>query len=382
MAELVAIRIQVMEKQFIFVSVYLPPMNTIRKRIQSVNELARSITHVRKDNPAAQILAIGDFNSPTLKWEYDDDDPGSLFCRNVNLSTAESKLVAFAAQHRLSQINSTPNGRGTFLDLCFTSSYENCKTSRADTAELIEPESTSHFAMEVLLSFQANISSDESKKTYNFIEKSNKIRAIMNSSNFGWFNEHEETQASPEQIEVKIDDIIDSWRNIRQLNTVTRIRNLPINLATHSWCKDAKYRALFSIKRRMKAKYLSNQSSDNKQELKIANEKLHLHYKTLKLRYHQKMVDNIEGDAAEFYDVMRKRNKNRAQLPIVMFLQKRQFIGTERHKAIAGHLASVFENDDYFLTETNTKLESIHGTYYSHQHHQLWQNYSEFFYFG
>lgn len=97
---------------------------------------------------------MGDFNSPALEWEYDDHQPGTLSCANINLYTAESKLDAFAAQQRLFQINPNTNERGVFLDSCFSTKFENFKVLRPTPNDLIEPESTSHYAIEVILHYK------------------------------------------------------------------------------------------------------------------------------------------------------------------------------------------------------------------------------------
>lgn len=354
-------------------------MDTINKRIMTMAELGRVIADIRKHQVFEQIIVMGDFNTPAITWSYDEDEPGTLTNSNSNITPADSKLLLLTAQHRLSQINNITNRRGTFLDLCFTSRHQNCKILRPPMEELLDIECMSHKAIELIISFDSNNRSSDDKKIYTFTEKTNKIRRIVNSTHFEWFLGDEMSTASPDEITQRISTITNKWHDILQGNCVRRMQNLPKDLNTHAWGKDKNYRRLFTLKQEAKKTYLIDQSHDNKEALKIANIK---HYNQLKINYHQKLINNTSGDASEFYSVMKNRSKANSSLPIVMYNNERQFIGSARFNAIASQLESAFTKDDTFSADSAQKIEQIYEENYDDQYIENWNEYSDSFTLG
>lgn len=221
---------------------------------------------------------MGDFNTPAIHWSYSSDEPGTLTCSNSNVSTAEAKLTALAAHHRLAQINFNPNQRNVFLDLCFTTNHENCVISRPSSDELIERESVLHNAIELSMSFNNNDARKTERNLFNFSEKGRLIKQELNNYEFKWFSEEEFGQTGVMEIHCKIDIVISDWQDILRRNTVSRVRNLPIDLSTHRWSRDATYHLLFKIKQTAKATYIKHRTVQNKEQLKTANQKLSTHY--------------------------------------------------------------------------------------------------------
>lgn len=278
---------------------------------------------------------IRDFNSPILNWVYDEHQPGTMVCSNDDMSPAESKILAFAAQQRLTQINNYRNQRGAFLDLSFTSRFDDCKIAQPSTDELIEPESVSHNAMELIINFKGAATKDIGRTLYTFTSKSKKINGILNTTQITWLTEEELSTADFNQVEKRIDEIMVKLRSIREENIVRRVKNLPPDMNTQTWCKDKRYAELFKVKKKLRAKYLVNQTEHNKDALREANINLYNHYKDLKMKFNRKMIENMTGDAEEVYHIMRNRMKSRRSLPLVMYKSNARWLLSFRSSGTA-----------------------------------------------
>lgn len=348
-----AILIYLGTKIIAFVNVYFPPIIERRSRCIMVAEIGRTIAALKRKHNIYQLIVLGDFNSPNINWEFDDENPGAMINTSTYIIIYETKLVQLAAQHRL---NSNPNQRGACF---FLSDNTNWKVLRPIQQELMDRESISHNAVEVILRVNEKNVRSKDRNIFSFSERTKKIQNIMNQAYFVWMSENEEITASNAKIDENIDHITERWRSILRENIVHRCRNLPPDISSHKWSKDAKYVKLFKIKSAAKDEYKVSQSLENKNALAKANIALSTHYKVLKDSYHRKMIQNLKGDAKEFYGVMKNRNSSRSTLPVMMYSNEQQLIGAAILKALALHLESAFAKNDYFDFNTKARLREI-----------------------
>lgn len=140
-----AILIFIDQKILAFINVYFPPGGNSRARCIMVAEIGRLIASLKRKHCIYQFFVVGDFNSPNIKWEFDDENLGAMINTTAHINTYETKLIQLSAQHQLDQLNSIPNQRGTFLDLIFTTNKTNCKVTRVSLQELMDYETQTHF---------------------------------------------------------------------------------------------------------------------------------------------------------------------------------------------------------------------------------------------
>lgn len=88
-----------------------------------LNELSGVLTTIRKEQKHDELIVLGDFNMPIIKWTYGDDDSGLLAPTLINAGRQESELIEVCAAFNLIQKNSIPNSEGRFLDLTFTAYF-------------------------------------------------------------------------------------------------------------------------------------------------------------------------------------------------------------------------------------------------------------------
>lgn len=379
LCEFQAISIKFEKRALLMFNIYCPPTYGDRARIVMVSEIGRQLAKIKSEHIYDQIILMGDFNCPNIKWEFDNENPGAMINSSSRMTTYETKTIQMAAQHRLEQINCTPNHRGTFLDLCFTTNNSNCKAVRPPLEELLDRECMNHFAVDLQLVFSSQSQRNDEKRVFTFSEKTTRIKRIMELSNFDDVTEEESNHYEIPVILNKIGATLLAWQEIIRKNTVKRCNNLPPDFSSHAWSKDAKYVRLFRIKTTAKKTFLSDQSIQNKQTLKKANEELAAHYNLLKEKYHRKMIANVKGNATEFYKLMRSRNTEKNELPLLMFMGNEQYTGISRIKAIARHLESAFCKDEYFCVDTEEKLDTIYQQFQSNRYEHLWENFSNYF---
>ncbi|XP_058444278.1 uncharacterized protein LOC131425957 [Malaya genurostris] len=120
--EQVCVKISLNDSSSLFLCVvYLPPdrirdLSLIDTHIQSIDEITS--VHMR---PSDEILIIGDFNFPGLKWIPASD--GFLYVDPLHSSfhTGITNLLDRYSLNLLRQVNHVQNENGRILDLCFSS---------------------------------------------------------------------------------------------------------------------------------------------------------------------------------------------------------------------------------------------------------------------
>lgn len=82
MLEIQATRIIFNKVSIIIINTYIPPYKSMKIMIDEFKEV---LTVIKKQYPIDQITIIGDFNMTNTIWKYDEDSPGFLIQKAINI---------------------------------------------------------------------------------------------------------------------------------------------------------------------------------------------------------------------------------------------------------------------------------------------------------
>lgn len=148
--EFVATKITRTTKSIYLINCYLPPN---RKQEKMYNEITLIVQEIRNNDSQANIILLGDFNYPSIEWEYSDEGALYLTPRDVHYSKREMKFINTIADLRLCQINHLRNSRGRYLDLVFADSYETTECFGPNMTDNFDKNSIHHNSVGINISF-------------------------------------------------------------------------------------------------------------------------------------------------------------------------------------------------------------------------------------
>lgn len=115
----IIIKILVDKSQEIFISAsYIPPLSPVEVYKAHINNCCTILSN-RSDSQ--NVIIVGDFNLPNVKWSY-DSDINQLIPYQVS-SESECEVLDTCAEFNLNQINDVYNENNRLLDLIFVDNH-------------------------------------------------------------------------------------------------------------------------------------------------------------------------------------------------------------------------------------------------------------------
>lgn len=114
-------------------------------QVQSM-ELNQILHHVSSTLHIQKVILLGDFNLPTLHWEYDYSDTSIIeeLCIKSDEFNIDNAFATSIIDKGFIQKNYISNDNGTFLDLIFINFDMEIKVHRPSGPHLIDNESNHH----------------------------------------------------------------------------------------------------------------------------------------------------------------------------------------------------------------------------------------------
>ena len=199
-------------KNFYIGAVYIPPQSIELEYF----DLTRSIDTIsNKLRDKDEILLIGDFNRPNLKFMVDEEDVNVLLPYNI-LDQCDQELINGTYGNGLHQISTIMNNSNRQLDLVFTTIHEYCYVQLTDEHETFFSDTIHHKALTIHINNLEIIK--QPMDDYEFIFDFNRanFKEINKSiSNFDWPNICSQTN---------LDSIVDNFYSI--CNSVPCVENM------------------------------------------------------------------------------------------------------------------------------------------------------------
>jgi hypothetical protein len=142
--ELLCLKLNIVKKLIYVIGLYIPPASepeVYTKYTQSVYNICSKIN--MEDN----VLILGDFNLPDVKWAH-DADVNYVIPYNVT-SSVETVCIDCLLSYGFVQLNDVPNYNNRFLDLFFTNSMNLYRVSEAPVPYIVND--INHKSMEINL---------------------------------------------------------------------------------------------------------------------------------------------------------------------------------------------------------------------------------------
>lgn len=119
-----------------------------------MKEFSSTISEIRKLCPTAELILMGDFNLPKIKWNIHPEIPGALSpTEDSQLSLVEEKFINIISKHCLHQINNTVNSDRKALDLIFVTQILNGCIIVPESTELLDRNSRHHSAVALSVTY-------------------------------------------------------------------------------------------------------------------------------------------------------------------------------------------------------------------------------------
>lgn len=160
--ELLCVKLNICKKSINVIGLYIPPNSETEVYTKYTQCLFKISSSTNIDD---NVLILGDFNLPNVKWVYDVDVNYIIPC-NVT-STVETSCIDSILSYGFIQINDVPNYIGRFLDLFFTNSINLYTVIEAPVPYIVND--INHKSMEVNLNQSELLLSNSIKN--NFISK-------------------------------------------------------------------------------------------------------------------------------------------------------------------------------------------------------------------
>lgn len=226
-----------------------------------------------------------------ILWDYEEELREFLIQISTNHTTAEDKFIRTLNNLCMYQINNTTNSQNKFLDLVFTSDYQN--TSMFAAHELLDNNSLYHSAIHIEIDIEYTDNANEIV-TKNFInvnlkQSKNISFNLITEDDVNEFHYHN----SPIMAH-KIKNITDMLYNIQFDCTSNRKTQTLENISKQPWTlNNKKYISLYHIKITAKKNYNNDPTIVNKDRLKTGHVELYLLYNSLKTKYYDDLISNV-----------------------------------------------------------------------------------------
>lgn len=157
--ELLCVKLNICKKLIYVCGVYIPP-NSEHEVYTRYTQCLFNISS--STNMSDNVLILGDFNLPKVKWVYDVDVnyaiPGNV------TSTVEISCIDSILSYGFVQINDVPNYIGRFLDLFFTNSINLYTVNEASVPYIVND--VNHKSMEINLNQSEILLSNSIKNNF------------------------------------------------------------------------------------------------------------------------------------------------------------------------------------------------------------------------
>lgn len=379
--EAVAVRIvdEKYVKNICVANFYLPPTGNRR---EMVLETERFLSCIKRKYPNDILLIVGDFNFPNILWQFNDGEIDSLSpCGRGHLKIIEKLFLDKIFNTGVSQLNSNPNGKNTFLDLVFCNFTSFITVETPDKSQWLDKESIYHRPIEIIIhEGPSNFASRDGYKLVKNI-KFKDITAILSQTNFDFMNLNE--VSSFENCNEVCSAFVDFIVKIQ--NSCTKVTKMKIStgMINHPWTRTKKFRKLHRVNRYCQRKYRNNPCPHTKAQLRFASVNLYIEYSAGKNKHYSDLITNVGGNSKLLYDAMRTKTKAMSNLPLIMIDNGEFFAGNRRYTKLMSKLMESFTDDQNPLGETNqafhNELSDIHLRLDNSNYSHLWENYEHSF---
>lgn len=178
--ELLCIKLNICMRCIYIIGLYIPPRSPSEVYTKYTNCLYNVISKLNVDD---NVLVLGDFNLPKVKWLV-DDDVNCVIPYNVT-SDVESICIDSILSFGLVQINNVPNYNETFLDLFFANSANLFMIKLAPIPYIVND--VNHKSMEINLNISEFLLSNSNINNFNYIKFYN-FRLADNDGLISYFN--------------------------------------------------------------------------------------------------------------------------------------------------------------------------------------------------
>lgn len=340
------VRILIGKSWVIVAIIYLPPG---RARRRMVNEFSTLMSKLRRAHPAEECIVVGDFNWPMATWMYDEESPGHL----TNTFTGNAELNKFCkiyATNGLMQRNSFLNANGRILDLVL-SSFD-CVVSSGCQVIGIDRSTNHHEPINVRLDLSENVQEDEitSKKNIRLYGTS---MAFRNSElqRILPVDIYTAAQGIGEPLLNSINQTISLMSDIQSKCTRKNEKRVMPSQASHPWTQNREYIQAYKHKLWARTRDRAYGTVETARALKMAYQSLYSIYNEKKARYYARIVAEDCTDMRRFFSVMRTKRKPVTNLPRLMTLNGKFFVGDSRVSAMAENMAKVFSERNSIIAK-------------------------------
>lgn len=322
------------------------------------------------------IIICGDFNLPTIRWEYDDEIPGALLPEYTDTDLDE-KFAASNAILGLYQVLPQPIDRN-HLDLVFTTDINKTLTSLPIEEEKLDKRSRYHipFLIHYLVEEEEEVYLTKNLGRIN-LKKSNKQLKREPFSKISDEDIFSEAWGDTYDATIKIDSNIKKLIKIQNDNTPT-IKVKTVWTDRHPWLNDKKYQLTKVTKRKAHNLHMLHPNEVNMTNYKKACRENQSMYHELKDKYLKKALDETKGSTGEFFKVMRG-NTNK-DVPNTMKYNGKLVQGEKRFEKLAEFLGNSFLLDPpsfgNFNEEIDENLLEFYQIHYSSENENLWDNFA------
>lgn len=283
--EVQAVRISDAEAGICLINAYVPPYRS-GERLSMFQELESVIQIVSENHPDDCVLLVGDFNMPTIEWNYDDDAPGFLSVKSHTYSRHVDFFIEVVDRNCLYQLNDIANENGNILNLILATKYDEINVTKVDESELIDKNSASHNALSVRLNIATSLDFDTTNLSRSIdLRKSTKILKQLSPPISMFFH-----STKPGIYEPLMDCFFDSIKVIEEQHTFFYEREINSSQSQHPWTRNKRYIEMYKKKRMLKNLVSTRPSADDIAKLKEISLKLNELYEDLKSEHYASII--------------------------------------------------------------------------------------------
>lgn len=341
-----------------FLNVYIPPH--ARLRIKYVNEFHRIVKLILEKYHSPNLCAIGDFNSPSIQWVNDEENPPFLI--PIFAETKHERLFLEKISNLgFFQVLNLPNSRGMMLDLVFVNMINEVTVSHVSQTELLDQNTQHHSAISITLCVSTAETDDRDTGRIQSI-KYRKSVADVEVWAKGIIDES--FSHNPESLSFSgLKRILESHTSYVKYN-VNKLQS------KHPWTNNDSYRRLYTETRDFRRKMKLNDLDDKREYERLAAA-LRNKYDLLKSKFYTDVVKSGFNQSSQFFKFANSIRKPNANIPAVMHIDERYFTGQHRFQALADNLFSNFVRaNDKKLNDSD--LLNIYSRDFDDQYLHVW----------
>lgn len=334
----ICLEIHVTDQIIIYLNIYAPFGLSHASNVE-IRKLLFKIEPIQKTD----VIMIGDFNMPTVKWIQDPELPGMFLPLG---GENEDLFISTIFDHDLKQIAPPPQGRN-HLDLAFVSNENTSHCTYPIPEETIDRTSIRHAP--IVINFLLHEESRDRIKFMNYGRMNlNKSKRDLDLCTFEQVSDDE---ALLEQWHVNLRATNKLSENIKKIQQIV-VRNTPVKkiqqswLSRHPWLRNSEaYNQSNNFKITAEKRYRKDASEVNRGIYKRACVVNSAIYENERTAFLNKVLDETKGNTKEFFSLMKSCTNMRGDTPETMLFEGSYVKGEEKLKAFAKQLGSCFKQD-------------------------------------